>query len=67
MKRNRGKNPPVFKSIDEVVAFFETHDMSEYLEKMPEVKFEVELKKKVSTASSSKKEDVSRFFPPQNR
>jgi hypothetical protein len=67
MKGNRSKNLPAFSSVDEFVAFFESHDMSEYLEKLPEVKFEISLKKNTSSGSSSKEEDVSRFFPPQNR
>lgn len=58
MKGNRSKNLPVFKSVDKFVAFFETHDMSEYLEKLPEVEFEVRLKKKISTGTSSKKKSV---------
>ena len=59
MKGNRSKNLPVFRSVDELVAFFETHDMSEYLEKLPEVKFEVRLKKRVTTGTSSQEEGVS--------
>ena len=40
-ERNRGKNLPAFRSVDELVAFFETHDMGEYWEKLPEVEVEV--------------------------
>lgn len=58
MKGNRSKDLPVFRSVDELIAFFETHDMGEYLEKLPEVKFEIRLKKKVSTGTSSKKKGV---------
>lgn len=52
MKDNRSKNLPTFSSIDELVAFFETHDMGEYLESLPEVEFEIRLKKKVSIRRS---------------
>jgi len=59
MKGNRSKDLPVFRSVYELVAFFETHDMAEYLEKLPEVKFEVRFKKRVSTGTSSTEEGVS--------
>ena len=48
MKGNRGKDLPAFRSVDELVAFFETHDMSEYLKKLPEVEVEISLKKRKS-------------------
>ena len=35
MSGNRSKNLPTFESVDEFVAFFETHDMGEYWEKLP--------------------------------
>ena len=41
MKGNRSKNLPAFKSVDELVAFFETHDMGDYWEKLPEAEMEV--------------------------
>jgi hypothetical protein len=41
MKGNRSKNLPAFKSVDKLVAFFETHDMGDYWEKLPEVEVEV--------------------------
>ena len=46
MKRNRSKNLPTFRSVEELVAFFETHDMGEYWEKLPKAEVEVKLKKK---------------------
>ncbi len=36
---------PDFGSIDELVRFFDTHDMSEYQEELPETHFEVDIKK----------------------
>ena len=41
------KQLPRFKSLDELIEFFETHDMGEYGEQLPEVHFEVDLKKRV--------------------
>jgi CopG antitoxin of type II toxin-antitoxin system len=55
MKGNKSKNLPVFKSVDELVAFFETHDMSDYWAKMPEVEFEVSLKKRASRTNTGKR------------
>ncbi len=36
---------PRFASLDELVDFFDTHDMGEYLDQMPEVHFEVDIKR----------------------
>ena len=55
MKRNRSKNLPTFRSVDELVAFFETHDMGEYWGKLPTAEFEVRLKKRVSTKKALRK------------
>ena len=55
MKENRSKTLPVFKSIDELVAFFETHDMGDYWENMPEVEFEISLKKRASRTNTGKR------------
>jgi len=38
---------PRFNSLDELIEFFETHDMGEYEEQLPEVHFEVDLKKRI--------------------
>ena len=37
---------PSFQSIDEVVEFFETHDMGEYWDELPAADFEVQIKKR---------------------
>jgi len=55
MKGNRGKNLPAFGSVDELVAFFETHDMSEYLKKLPEVEVEISLKKRKYRTNTGKR------------
>ena len=52
MNRNSSKNLPTFRSLDELVAFFETHDMGEYWDKLPQADFEVNLKKRVNTGNS---------------
>jgi len=44
--KNGSKKLPSFGSIDEVVRFFETHDMGDYAEQMPEAKFDVAIKRR---------------------
>jgi len=51
-ERNRSKNLPAFKSVDELVAFFETHDLGDYWEKLPEAEVEAGSKKRISTGNS---------------
>ena len=66
MKGNRSKNLPTFRSVDEFVAFFETHDMGEYWEKLPNTELEVSLKKRIS---KTKRESITntgkRWTPTQ--
>jgi len=40
----KGKVFPKFRSLDEMVDFVETHDLSDYLEQMPEEHFKVDLR-----------------------
>jgi len=47
MSRSKAKKLPNFKSLDELVDFFDTHDLGEYLDGMPEAQFDVDIKKKV--------------------
>ncbi|NCO32881.1 MAG: hypothetical protein AUJ92_10525 [Armatimonadetes bacterium CG2_30_59_28] len=35
---------PEFGSLDELVEFFDTHDMGDYLDRMPEARFEVDFR-----------------------
>jgi len=35
-----------FSSLDELVAFFETHDLGEYWDQMPEAHFDIDIKKR---------------------
>ena len=46
MAENKSKNMPHFTSLDELVEFFDTHDLGEYWDQMPEAHFEVDIKTK---------------------
>ena len=45
MEKNKGKTLPRSRSMKELVDFFETHDMGDYWEHMPEAYFDVNIKK----------------------
>ncbi len=44
MSSTNPKNLPRWRSMDELVDYFETHDMGEHFDQMPETHFEVEIK-----------------------
>ncbi len=46
MEKNRRKTLPRSKSVRELVDFFETHDMGDYWEQMPEAHFDVNIRKR---------------------
>ena len=46
MARNKVKKMPRFKSLDSLVEFFDTHDLGEYRDEMPEVQFDVDIKRR---------------------
>jgi hypothetical protein len=46
MTENKFQKLPKFDSTEELVDFFDTHDLGEYDEALPEVDFEVDLKRK---------------------
>ncbi len=46
MTRNKPKDLPPTRSLDELVQLFDTHDMGEYWEYMPEVYFDIDLRKR---------------------
>jgi hypothetical protein len=46
MAENDSPKLPSFKSLDELVEFFETRDLGEYEEDLPEAHFDVDLRKK---------------------
>jgi len=46
LAENKSKAMPQFASLDELVEFFNTHDLGEYWDQMPEAHFEVDIKTK---------------------
>ena len=46
MAKSKPKTLPHFRSLDELVKFFDTHDLGEYWDEMPEVHFEVDIKRR---------------------
>jgi CopG antitoxin of type II toxin-antitoxin system len=46
MVRSKSKTLPKFESLDELVEFFDTHDMGEYWDEMPEASFDINIKKR---------------------
>jgi hypothetical protein len=38
---------PTFGSLDELVKFFEAHDLGEYWDQMPEAQFDIEIKRRI--------------------
>lgn len=47
MARSKSKKMPNLKSLDELVDFFDTHDLGEYLNGMPEAQFDIDIKKRI--------------------
>ena len=46
MEKNKSRTLPRSKSVKELVDFFETHDMGNYWQQMPEAYFDVNIKKR---------------------
>ena len=46
MTKSKSESLPRFRSLDELVKFFDTHDLGEYWTEMPEAHFEVDIKRK---------------------
>ncbi|MBS1252065.1 MAG: hypothetical protein MAG451_01101 [Anaerolineales bacterium] len=44
MAESETKSLPQFDSVEELVDFFDTHDMGEYWDQMPGVEFEIDIK-----------------------
>jgi len=53
MAGNKSKNLPSFRAVDELVAFFDSHDMGEYWEQLPKAKVEISLAKNGRHTSSN--------------
>ncbi len=46
MPRSNAKKMPALESVAEVTRFFETHDMGDYPDQLPEVDFDIALKRR---------------------
>lgn len=46
MAKSKAKTLPEFDSTAELVDFFETHDLGDYWEQMPEADFEIKIKRR---------------------
>lgn len=46
MPESKFPNMPNFASLDDLVEFFDTHDLCEYLDGMPKAQFEVDIQKR---------------------
>ena len=46
MEESKLKKFPKFSSIEELVKFFDTHDLGEYWDQMPEVSFDINIEKR---------------------
>lgn len=46
MAENNSQDLPRHRSLDELVEFFDTHDVGDYVDRMPEAEFTVDLKSK---------------------
>ena len=46
MAKSKAKALPSSRSLDELVEFFDTHDMGEYWEHMPDAHFDIDIKRK---------------------
>lgn len=46
MAKSKAKTLPELNSTDELVEFFETNDMADYWEQMPEADFEIKIKRR---------------------
>lgn len=46
MEKKRPKKLPEFKSLDHLIEFFDTHDMGDYWDEMPEVRFDMNIKRR---------------------
>ena len=51
MAENKTNQLPDFDSIDEMVDFFDNHDLGDYLEQMPEVNFKIDMKRRMYTVT----------------
>ena len=48
MAKNKSTQLPKFNSLEKLVEFFDTHDLGDYLDTMPEARFDIDLKRKTN-------------------
>jgi hypothetical protein len=72
MAKSKPKKLPSFDSLDELVKFFDTHDLGEYWDSMPEAHFNVDIKRRTHLVAiddeiMSKLSDIakSKKVPPE--
>lgn len=53
MAGSKNKRLPSFRSVDEFVAFFESHDMGDYWDQLPKAEIKVNVTKRVRVRNSS--------------
>ena len=46
MPKKENKKRPKFESLNELVDFFDNNDLGEYIDEMPKVDFEIDIKKR---------------------
>ena len=46
MARSKAQEVPLPKKLEDLLEFFETHDMGDYWDRMPEAQFEIDIKKR---------------------
>ncbi len=51
MADNEFEEMPEFSSLDDLVNFFDTHDMGEYWDSLPEVEFEIDIQRRTHVFS----------------
>ena len=44
MRKSKSKSLPKFKSLTELIGFFDSHDMGDYWERLPEAQFDIDIK-----------------------
>ncbi|HST20584.1 MAG TPA: CopG family antitoxin [Blastocatellia bacterium] len=55
MAKNKPKKLPKFETLDKLVEFFETNDTSEYWDEMPEVLFDIDIKRRTHLVAIDEK------------
>ena len=46
MRKSKSKSLPKFKSLTELIGFFDSHDMADYWDRLPAVEFDIDIKTK---------------------